>query len=405
MKRFPNGPIEPTVVGMAPIRSPSCWWACTGTAAGTSEHRPAGARGRPGAAGRDLRPPAVVRRGAGPRGRRPGAGPARRPARRRAPAGHDRLHPHPHPRRRWRSPPRPRARTCCWRSRPRPRSRASTGCCDGSRARGAPARSGFQSLGSHALPRVRALMADGRDRPGRRASARPGAWQRDAAYYARAPWAGAARSAASRSSTARSPTPSPTPPPPRWPSTAWTAGGPRDVRVELFRANPIEADDTSCLRLVTARGTTVTVAVTLCADREVEPYVVVHGTRGRIVLALPHRPGPARAAADPAVITEHAGTDLLENLVAHVRAPARPAGRPARGHPRLHAGRGGRPPRRRAGRGAAALPRDRRVGPAPAPASCPGSRRRSSAPPSELGAAVRARPAVGAPGRWRLTGG
>jgi hypothetical protein len=96
------------------------------------------------------------------------------------------------------------------------------------------------------------------------------------------------------------------------------------VRVELFRANPIEADDTSCLRLVTARGTTVTVAVTLCADREVEPYLVVHGTHGRIV--LPYRTGRVRLERPgrPAVITEHASTDLLENLVDHVRAPAVP---------------------------------------------------------------------------------
>jgi hypothetical protein len=54
--------------------------------------------------------------------------------------------------------------------------------------------------------------------------------------------------------------------------------------IPAVRANRIEADDTSCVRLVTARGTTVTVAATLCAERDAEPYVVVHGTRGRIVL-------------------------------------------------------------------------------------------------------------------------
>jgi len=91
--------------------------------------------------------------------------------------------------------------------------------------------------------------------------------------------------------------------------------------VELFRANPIEADDTSCLRLVTARGTAVTVAATLCADREVEPYVAVHGTRGRVVLR--YRTGHVRweRPGRQAVVTEHASTDLLENLVDHVRTP------------------------------------------------------------------------------------
>jgi hypothetical protein len=93
--------------------------------------------------------------------------------------------------------------------------------------------------------------------------------------------------------------------------------GLRDVRVELFRANPIEADDTSCLRLVTGRGTPITVAVSLCADREVEPYVVVHGTHGRIVLH--YRTGRVRLEHDSAVhTTEHASTDLLANLVAHL---------------------------------------------------------------------------------------
>jgi predicted dehydrogenase len=96
--------------------------------------------------------------------------------------------------------------------------------------------------------------------------------------------------------------------------------GLRELRVELFRANPIEADDTSCLRLVTARGTTITVAATLCAERSAEPYLIVHGTRGRIVLE--YRTGRVRLETDGRVeVTEHAATDLLENLVAHGREP------------------------------------------------------------------------------------
>jgi predicted dehydrogenase len=99
--------------------------------------------------------------------------------------------------------------------------------------------------------------------------------------------------------------------------------GLREVRVELFHANPIEADDTSCLRLVTARGTTITVAATLCAEREAEPYVTVHGTRGRITLE--YRTGRMHVEADGRVeSSEHPATDLLENLVAHIRAPQVP---------------------------------------------------------------------------------
>ena len=96
--------------------------------------------------------------------------------------------------------------------------------------------------------------------------------------------------------------------------------GLREVSVELFHANPIEADDTSSLRLVTARGITIAVTATLCAEREAEPYVVVHGTRGRITLE--YRTGRVRCESEAGVEdTEHGTTDLLENLVAHVREP------------------------------------------------------------------------------------
>ncbi|MFC7729101.1 Gfo/Idh/MocA family oxidoreductase [Actinomadura keratinilytica] len=101
--------------------------------------------------------------------------------------------------------------------------------------------------------------------------------------------------------------------------------GPDDVggvELELFHAFPIESDDTSCLRLRTARGTAVTVAVTLCAPRRNEPYLIVHGEKGRIVLTYTRdevrleRPG-----RDP-VVSVHPRTDLLDNLLAHVRGDA-----------------------------------------------------------------------------------
>ena len=93
--------------------------------------------------------------------------------------------------------------------------------------------------------------------------------------------------------------------------------------MELFRANPIEADDTSCLHLVTAWGTTITVAATLCAEHSAEPYVVVHGTRGRIVFE--YRTGRVQLEADGRVqTTAHTATDLLENLVAHLHDPGVP---------------------------------------------------------------------------------
>ncbi|PBC55866.1 Gfo/Idh/MocA family protein [Rhodococcus sp. ACPA1] len=179
---------------------------------------------------------------------------------------------------------------------------------------------GFQSLGSHAVPYTRALMADGviGEVLGIGAA---GAWQRDASYYARAPWAGRrsidgvqivdgalTNPFAHATATALAL------------DGATGEEGLREIQVELFRANPIEADDTSCLRLVTRRGTTITVAVTLCAERAAEPYLIVHGTRGRIVLH--YETGRVRLErAGRVTTTEHAATDLLENLVAHVRDP------------------------------------------------------------------------------------
>jgi predicted dehydrogenase len=151
-----------------------------------------------------------------------------------------------------------------------------------------------------------------------------GAWQRDLSYYARAPWAG-------RRNLQGVPVVDGALTNPFAHATATALAldgdtgtdGLHDVQVELFRANPIEADDTSALRLVTGRGTRITVAVTLCADRVVEPYLVVHGTRGRIVLH--YRSGHVRVERDgEATTTEHASTDLLDNLVAHLREPAVP---------------------------------------------------------------------------------
>ncbi len=182
---------------------------------------------------------------------------------------------------------------------------------------------GFQSLGSHALPHVRSLMAGGAvgEILGIGAA---GAWQRDSSYYARAPWAGrrSLSGVAVVDGVLTNPLAHAT-------ATALALDGDsgeeglREVDVELFHANPIEADDTSCLRIVTSRGTTITVAATLCAEREAEPYLVVQGSRGRIILE--YRTGRVRTEVDGRVENaEHGATDLLENLVAHIRNPQVP---------------------------------------------------------------------------------
>lgn len=188
------------------------------------------------------------------------------------------------------------------------------------RSAGVACQIGFQSLGSHALPAVRALVAGGAVGPVRGIGA-AGAWVRDEAYFRRAPWTGRRRldgvdvvdgvltnplahavaTALALDGTVR-------------------AGEVAGIEPELYRAHDIEADDTSCLRLTTARGTEIVAAVTLCAERAAEPYVMVHGATGRITLWYKEdRVLVQRAGHGPEEIT-YPRTDLLTNLLDHLGA-------------------------------------------------------------------------------------
>ena len=180
---------------------------------------------------------------------------------------------------------------------------------------------GFQSLGSPAVDRIRELVRSGAVGEVVGIGAE-GAWVRERAYYDRGRWAGR-RSldgvpvvdgvltnplAHSVSAALRI-------------DGSETPDAVRDVAVELYRAHDIEADDTSCLRLRTRRGTVITVAATLCATRTHEPVVTVHGTRGRIALA--YKRGEVRVRTDDRAeevqVSTHPPVPLLENLVAHLQ--------------------------------------------------------------------------------------
>src|SRR5205814_6177423 len=87
-----------------------------------------------------------------------------------------------------------------------------------------------------------------------------------------------------------------------------------DLELELFHAFPIESDDTSCLRLRTARGTVITVAVSLCAPKRNEPYVVVHGDAGRITFTYT-RDEVRLDRAGQSTTLNYPRTDLLEDLL------------------------------------------------------------------------------------------
>jgi hypothetical protein len=85
------------------------------------------------------------------------------------------------------------------------------------------------------------------------------------------------------------------------------------VEVAPYRAYPIEADDTASARIVSARGTPIVAAVTLCAETPEEPVVVVEGSAGRAELWYT-RDRLGERAFDR--------VDLLENLLDHVADPA-----------------------------------------------------------------------------------
>ncbi|MEV6794790.1 Gfo/Idh/MocA family oxidoreductase [Streptomyces sp. NPDC051320] len=193
---------------------------------------------------------------------------------------------------------------------------------DGVRAAGTACQIGFQSLGSHALPAIRQLIDSGSIGTVRGIGG-AGAWVRDEGYYRRAPWAGRRRlgdldvvDGVLTNPLAHAV------------ATAFALDGSSQaddvssIETELFRAHDIEADDTSCVRAVTGRGTRVTVAATLCAEEQAEPYLVVHGDRGRITFWYKQdRVLVQRAGSGPAE-SVHGRTDLLENLVEHLSGRA-----------------------------------------------------------------------------------
>ncbi|MFG2073771.1 DUF6807 family protein [Nonomuraea maritima] len=177
---------------------------------------------------------------------------------------------------------------------------------------------GFQSLGSAAVTALRGLIADGT--LGRvRGIGGAGAWMRPSAYFTRSPWAGRRRLGgidvvdgaltnpfAHAVATALALVDSPI----------------ADIETELYRAFPIESDDTSCVRVRLADGLVITVAVTLCAKERHEPYVVVHGEQGTATLVYTEDRLTVELADGTRTTTVHERTDLLENLVEHISTGA-----------------------------------------------------------------------------------
>ncbi|RPE44898.1 putative dehydrogenase [Streptomyces sp. Ag109_O5-1] len=192
---------------------------------------------------------------------------------------------------------------------------------DGVAKAGVVCQIGFQSLGSHAVPAIRKLIAEGAigDVTGVGGA---GAWARAESYYRRAPWAGKRRlngvdvvdgvltnplahavaTGLALLGTVR-------------------AEDVTGIETELLRANDIESDDTSCVRVSTPRGP-VTVAATLCAEEPGDPYVLVHGATGRITFWYKQDRVLVQRAGHGPEESEYGSTDLLENLVDHLTTGA-----------------------------------------------------------------------------------
>jgi len=175
---------------------------------------------------------------------------------------------------------------------------------------------GFQAHGSGAVLALASIVADGTLGEIRGIGA-TGTWVRTQSYWQRAKWAGrrtldgvAVVDGAVTNPFAHSV------------AAALLVDGSgcadqvESVETELFHANPIEADDTSTVRIRTTRGTTILAAFTLCAAETTPPRVTVYGSAGRAVLSYT-TDELELTTADGTTTTQYGREELLENLLDH----------------------------------------------------------------------------------------
>ncbi|WP_084079464.1 Gfo/Idh/MocA family protein [Demequina sp. NBRC 110057] len=181
---------------------------------------------------------------------------------------------------------------------------------------------GFQTFGSHALEAVARMIAAG-DIGEVTGVGAVGTWVRTAGYWARAPWAGR-RTLDGRDVVDGVVT---NPLAHAVATGLRIAGATRsadvaDVTVDLYRANAIEADDTSAVAVVTAEGTRCGFGLTLCAPERTPATITVYGSRGRIELAYEH--DRVRLIAGGVDVEKQYGRDdLLADLIAARHDPGR----------------------------------------------------------------------------------
>jgi predicted dehydrogenase len=178
---------------------------------------------------------------------------------------------------------------------------------------------GFQAAGSSLLPELIGRIRGGQFGTLTHLSV-VGAWYRAADYYTRSAWAG--RRSLGSTIVADGAMTNP------FAhgidlalrlSAAVAPAAIRSVQIDPYHAYPIETDDTAAARIELDEGPPITVAVTLCSELESEPYVEVHGTKGRATLYYTQ---DRLALNDFRAVTEITGerTDLLDDLIAHLDA-------------------------------------------------------------------------------------
>jgi predicted dehydrogenase len=180
---------------------------------------------------------------------------------------------------------------------------------------------GFQSLGSAALAAVAEVVAAGRIGEVSHIGV-AGTWVRATSYFRRAPWAGK-RMLDGRpvvDGVTTNPLAHAT-------ATALRLAGARlvddviGIDLELYRANDIEADDTSSLVLRSTTGPTIAAALTLCAPVNTDPWVAVYGSA-----ATPRAIFEGRAGAPSNAVVGF--RDQLEESTSQARAARSPGNTP-----------------------------------------------------------------------------
>lgn len=175
---------------------------------------------------------------------------------------------------------------------------------------------GFQSLGSKALDALRSEAIDiGRIRAVRAM----GCWLRRKAYWGRSQWVGRRNigdvdvvDGVATNALAHAVV------------TALCIAGVqeaeevRSVEVEMYRANPIDADDTTSIRVTPVNGPIITAALTLCASEQTQPVVEVVGDRGVADFGYVSD-DVAYKTTDESWRKHYDRVDLLENLLAYRR--------------------------------------------------------------------------------------